>query len=78
MNREPYRATPDELRAIDAGLLDMGGPPIPEAELPEFYRTQAVEYRELADQAETIEMRIKLLEFAEHLDRLASGKAGAS
>jgi hypothetical protein len=65
---KPYRATADELRAIDEGLLDVGGPPVPDSDLPAFYRSQAAQYRVLADRAETIEMRIKLLEFAEQLD----------
>jgi hypothetical protein len=69
---KPYRPMPEDLRSIDAGLLDIGGPPIPDAELPDFYRHLATEYRGLADQAETVEMRIKLLEFAERLEGLAT------
>jgi hypothetical protein len=45
--------------------------PIPEAELPAYYRRVAAHLRREADTAETIEMRIALLEVAEQLDRLA-------
>jgi hypothetical protein len=68
---KPYRATPDELRAIDAGLLDMGGPPIPNDKPADFYRAEAARLRGKADTAETIRMRITILGNAERLDKLA-------
>lgn len=70
----PYRADPDELRAIEKALAQE---PIPEAELPAFYRQQAARLRAEADQAETVEMRIALLEMAERIDHLA-GSIGVS
>lgn len=65
---KPYPAAPDELRAIDDGLTSDA---IPEAELPAYYRREAARLRALADTAETIEMRVVILENAERLDRLA-------
>jgi hypothetical protein len=65
---KPYRATPDELRAIDEALAQQ---PIPETELPAYYRREAARLRAEANQAETVEMRIALLEAAERADKLA-------
>ena len=69
---KPYRATPAELRAIDAALLGIeDGPPIPNDKLAAFYRAEAERVRSMADTAETIEMRITLLGNAEGLNKLA-------
>lgn len=51
--------------------LDRGGEPIPDAELPEFYRRKAARLRCEADTAETIEMRIALLGAAERFELMA-------
>jgi len=67
-NQTPYRATPDELSAVDEGS---SGGVIPEAELPAYYRREAERLRREADMAETVEMRIVLLDNAQRLDKLA-------
>ena len=73
---KPYRATSDELRAIDAALLDIGGPPIPDDKLAAFYRAEAERVRNQADTAETIEMRIVMLDDAKRLDKLTETFSG--
>jgi hypothetical protein len=45
--------------------------PIADAELPAYYRREAVRLRGEADIAETVEMRITLLDAAERAERLA-------
>jgi hypothetical protein len=44
---------------------------IPDAELPDLYRREAARCRQQADVAETIEMRVMLLETAERFEQLA-------
>jgi len=46
--------------------------PIPDAELPDLYRREAARCRQQADVAETIEMRVMLLETAERFEQLAT------
>ena len=65
---KPYSATLDELRAIDEGLA---GDAIPDAELAAYYRREAARLRAQADTAETVDMRVVLLDSAEKLDKLA-------
>ena len=64
----PYRASQDEQRAIDEALAQEA---IPATELPAYYRKEAARLRTEADTAETIEMRVALLEMAERMERLA-------
>ena len=71
---KPYRATPDELRAIYEALAHEA---IPADELPAYYRRVAARFRAEADTAETVEMRVALLEVAERLEGLA-GETTAS
>ena len=69
----PYHATDDELAAIDEALRQE---PETDAELAEYNRTFAKLLRLQGDQAETVEMRIFLLEEAERLDKLAETGGG--
>jgi hypothetical protein len=46
--------------------------PIPEAELPAYYRREAARLRSEADRAETVEMRITLLDTAQRTEQLAT------
>jgi hypothetical protein len=48
---------------------------IPEAELLAHYRREAARLRAEADTAETVEMRVTLLDMAERLDKLADARA---
>ena len=50
--------------------------PIPDAELPASYQREAERLRREADTAETVEMRIALLDAAERFDQLAASYAG--
>ncbi len=70
---KPYRAADDELVAIDEAL---GQEPATDADLAEYNRSFAKLLRLKADQAETVEMRIFLLEEAERLDKLAETGSG--
>ena len=46
--------------------------PVPDADLPDLYRREAERLRQQADVAETIEMRVMLLETARRFDRMAA------
>jgi hypothetical protein len=46
--------------------------PVPDADLPDLYRREAARCRQQADFAETIEMRIMLLEMAERFEQMAA------
>lgn len=52
--------------------MDESGQPIPDAELPDLYRREAAKLRQQADVAETIEMRVTLLEAAKRFERMAA------
>jgi hypothetical protein len=45
---------------------------VPDAELPGLYRREAAALRQQADIAETIELRVMLLETAKRFDRMAA------
>jgi hypothetical protein len=45
---------------------------IPDADLPDLYRREAARLRQQADVAETIEMRVMLLETAKRFERMAA------
>jgi hypothetical protein len=51
--------------------VDEDNSPVPDADLSDLYRRQATRLRQQADVAETIEMRVMLLETARRLDRMA-------
>lgn len=70
---KPYHATPDELCAIDEGL-DHCAPFIPAEKLPEFWRAEAARLRREADQTETVETRIILLEGVDRFNRMAEAR----
>ena len=74
-SRKPYGGVRRELTATDKALADDA---ITDAELPSHYRAEAAKLRRHADTAETIEMRITLLDGAEWFDRLAETVAAAS
>lgn len=63
----PRRAYRDTLPT----MIDVGGQPIPESELPTHYRRQAERLRREADVAETLEMRIMLLDGERRFEELA-------
>lgn len=65
---KPYSPAPDELHAIDEALAQEA---IPAADLPTYYRREAARLRAQVGTAETIELRVALLEMAERLARLA-------
>lgn len=69
MKEGPYRASLDEVRAIDEALA---ADVISDAKLPAYYCRQAARLRDEADKAEAVEMRVTLLEMAEQFDRLAA------
>ena len=48
------------------------GTPVPEKNLPELYRREAARCQRQADVAETIEMRVMLLETAKRLEQMAA------
>ena len=50
--------------------------PVPDADLPDLYRREAARLRQQADVAETIEMRITLLEAAKRFDQMAAERKG--
>jgi hypothetical protein len=50
---------------------------IPDAELPDLYRREAARCRQQADVAETVEMRVILLETAERFEQLAAIQGAA-
>jgi hypothetical protein len=52
--------------------MDDNGSAVPDAELPGLYRREAERCRQQADVAETIEMRVTLLETAERFEQLAA------
>jgi hypothetical protein len=49
---------------------------VPDDDVPDLYRREAVRLRQQADVAETIEMRVMLLETAKRFDRMAAEYEG--
>ena len=43
-----------------------------DTDLPDLYRREAARYRQQADVAETVEMRVMLLETAERFEQMAA------
>jgi hypothetical protein len=52
--------------------MDENTPPTPDSELPDLYRREATRCRQQADIADTIEMRVMLLETAARFEQLAA------
>jgi hypothetical protein len=52
--------------------MDENGSAVSDAELPDIYRREAARCRQQADAADTIEMRVMLLETAERFEQLAA------
>lgn len=56
--------------------VDENNPPVRDADLPDLYRRQAALLRQQADVAETIEMRVMLLETAKRFEQMAAEQEG--
>lgn len=56
-------------------LLDNGGPSLNEVDYRGWCRAEAARLRKAADTADTIEVRVGMLELAEQLERRARGES---